>query len=189
VGGKMKNYFEYPIVPALRDEQQIKKALSCKATSVFLLTGDIVDLQQIIQTFHNSSKFVFVHIDLVKGLGRDEAAVNFLKYQLKADGLITTKGNLVNMAKKIGLISIQRIFLLDSQSLITGIAQAKSHKPEYVEVLPGLIPDLLKQINDETSISVITGGLIKTVDQAKFALARGAIAVSTSEDSLWNISI
>jgi glycerol uptake operon antiterminator len=126
---------------------------------------------------------------LVKGLGRDEAAVNFLKYQLRADGLITTKGNLVNMAKKIGLISIQRIFLLDSQSLITGIAQAKSHKPEYVEVLPGLIPDLLKQINDETSISVITGGLIKTVDQAKFALARGAIAVSTSEDSLWNISI
>ncbi|HEY8542605.1 MAG TPA: glycerol-3-phosphate responsive antiterminator [Pseudothermotoga sp.] len=185
----MINYFEFPIVPAIREDTSIQKALSCKATSAFLLTGDIMELGQIIQLFHNSGKYVFVHIDLVKGLGKDEAALKFLKIQLRADGVITTKGNLVTFAKKIDLVPIQRIFLLDSQSLVTGIQQAKSHTPDYIEVLPGLLPDLIKQIKDETKIPVITGGLIKTINQVKEALVKGATAVSTSEESLWNISL
>ncbi|MFN3284052.1 MAG: glycerol-3-phosphate responsive antiterminator, partial [Pseudothermotoga sp.] len=145
----MTNYFAFPVVPAVREDTSIEKVLSSKATSVFLLTGDIMELGQVIQLFHNSDKFVFVHIDLVKGLGKDEAALKFLKLQLKADGVITTKGNLVSFAKKIDLVPIQRIFLLDSQSLATGIQQVKSHLPEYIEVLPGLLPDLIKQIRDE----------------------------------------
>lgn len=185
----MTNYFAFPVVPAVREDTSIEKVLSSKATSVFLLTGDIMELGQVIQLFHNSGKFVFVHIDLVRGLGKDEAALKFLKLQLKADGVITTKGNLVSFAKKIDLVPIQRIFLLDSQSLATGIQQVKSHLPEYIEVLPGLLPDLIKQIRDETKTPIITGGLIKTMNQVKEALIKGAIAVSTSEESLWNISL
>ncbi len=185
----MTNYFAFPVVPAVREDTSIEKVLSSKATSVFLLTGDIMELGQVIQLFHNIGKFVFVHIDLVKGLGKDEAALKFLKLQLKADGVITTKGNLVSFAKKIDLVPIQRIFLLDSQSLATGIQQVKSHLPEYIEVLPGLLPDLIKQIRDETKIPIITGGLIKTMNQVKEALIKGATAVSTSEESLWNISL
>lgn len=185
----MTNYFAFPVVPAIREDTSIQKVLSSRATSVFLLTGDIIELGQVIQLFHNSGKFVFVHIDLVKGLGKDEAALKFLKVQLKADGVITTKGNLVSFAKKIDLVPIQRIFLLDSQSLITGIQQVKSHCPDYIEVLPGLLPELIKQIKDETKTPIITGGLIKTVNQVREALIKGATAVSTSEESLWNISI
>lgn len=185
----MMNYFGFPVVPAIREDTQIQKVLLSKATSVFLLTGDIMELGQIIQLLHNSGKYVFVHIDLVKGLGKDEAALKFLKVQLKADGVITTKGNLVSYAQKINLVPIQRIFLLDSQSLITGIQQAKSHKPDYIEVLPGLLPDLIKQIRDETGIPVITGGLVKTIEQVREVLYKGATAVSTSQESLWNISI
>lgn len=185
----MTNYFAFPVVPAVREDTSIEKVLLSKATSVFLLTGDIMELGQVIQLFHNSGKFVFVHIDLVRGLGKDEAALKFLKLQLKADGVITTKGNLVSFAKKIDLVPIQRIFLLDSQSLATGIQQVKSHLPEYIEVLPGLLPDLIKQIRDETKTPIITGGLIKTMNQVKEALIKGATAVSTSEESLWNISL
>ncbi|MGB9820271.1 MAG: glycerol-3-phosphate responsive antiterminator [Pseudothermotoga sp.] len=185
----MKDYFRFPVVPAVREDTQIQKVLTSKATSVFLLTGDIMELQQVIQLFHSTNKYVFLHIDLVKGLGKDEAALKFLKVQLKADGVITTKGNLVSFAKKIDLVPIQRIFLLDSQSLTTGIQQAKSHCPDYIEVLPGLLPDLIKRIREETKIPVITGGLVKTIGQIKEALSNGAIAVSTSEESLWNISL
>jgi len=185
----MTNYFAFPIVPAIREDSQIQRALSSKASSVFLLTGDIMELSQVIQLFHNSGKYVFVHIDLVKGLGKDEPALKFLKVQLKADGVITTRGNLVSYAKKINLIPIQRIFLIDSQSLITGIQQAKSHNPDYIEVLPGLLPDLIKQIKEETGIALITGGLVKSLDQVKEALSKGATAVSTSQESLWNIAI
>ncbi|MBC7123326.1 glycerol-3-phosphate responsive antiterminator [Pseudothermotoga hypogea] len=184
-----EKYFAHPVVPALRSEEQLQKAAESMATSVFLLYGDLMSLKNVVKYLHDHGKRVFVHLDLIKGLGKDESAVEYLKTQILADGMITTKGNLITVAKKVGLVPIQRIFLLDSQSLTTGIAQIKSHRPDYIEVLPGLIPDLIQQIVQETGISVITGGLIKTVQQAMEALKKGAMAVSTSEESLWNLKL
>lgn len=185
----MKEYlFSYPIVPAIRENTNIQKALESKASSVFLLAGDITDLKRVIELFHRMSKYVFVHLDLIKGLGKDEAAVRYLKIELRADGLITTKGNLVDVARKVELIPIQRIFLLDSQSVETGIAQVKHHQPDYIEILPGLLPDSIRLIREQTKIPIITGGLVKTLDQVRQALNAGAVAVSTSSESLWNLT-
>jgi glycerol uptake operon antiterminator len=177
--------FAHPIVPALRSEEQLQRAAESVATSVFLLYGDLMNLKYL----HDHGKQVFVHLDLIKGLGKDESAVEYLKAQILADGMITTKGNLITVAKKVGLVPIQRVFLLDSQSLATGIAQIKTHRPDYIEVLPGLIPDLIQQIVQETGIPVITGGLVKTPQQVLEALRKGAVAVSTSEESLWNLKL
>ncbi|KAF2958336.1 antiterminator [Thermotoga sp. Ku-13t] len=186
---KNEKYFAYPIVPALRNDEKLHRAADSPATSVFLLYGDLLELKRIVEFFHQRGKRVFVHLDLVKGLGKDESAVEYLKVEVGADGVITTKGNLIDVAKKVGLIPIQRVFLLDSQSLTTGISQVKTHRPEYIEVLPGLIPDLIQQILQETGIPVITGGLVKTAQQVLEALRKGAIAVSTSEESLWNLKL
>ncbi|WP_241240541.1 glycerol-3-phosphate responsive antiterminator [Thermotoga sp. Ku-13t] len=188
-GMKNEKYFAYPIVPALRNDEKLHRAADSPATSVFLLYGDLLELKRIVEFFHQRGKRVFVHLDLVKGLGKDESAVEYLKVEVGADGVITTKGNLIDVAKKVGLIPIQRVFLLDSQSLTTGISQVKTHRPEYIEVLPGLIPDLIQQILQETGIPVITGGLVKTAQQVLEALRKGAIAVSTSEESLWNLKL
>lgn len=188
-GMKNEKYFAYPIVPALRSDEKLHRAADGLATSVFLLYGDLLELKRVVEFFHQHGKKVFVHLDLVKGLGKDESAVEYLKVEVGADGVITTKGNLIDVAKKVGLIPIQRVFLLDSQSLATGISQVKTHRPEYIEVLPGLIPDLIQQILQETGIPVITGGLVKTAQQVLEALRKGAIAVSTSEESLWNLKL
>lgn len=189
----MKNdvvkYFAHPIVPALRSEEKLRCAAESLATSVFLLYGDLLNLKHLVEYFHEHGKSVFIHLDLVRGLGKDESAVEYLKVEIMADGIITTKGNLVDVARKIGLVPIQRIFLLDSQSLLTGIAQIKMHRPDYIEVLPGLIPDLIEQVSKETNIPVITGGLIKTAAQVFEALKKGAVAISTSEESLWNLKL
>jgi glycerol uptake operon antiterminator len=181
--------FAHPIVPALRSEEQLQRAAESVATSVFLLYGDLMNLKNVVKYLHDHGKQVFVHLDLIKGLGKDESAVEYLKAQILADGMITTKGNLITVAKKVGLVPIQRVFLLDSQSLATGIAQIRTHRPDYIEVLPGLIPDLIQQIVQETGIPVITGGLVKTPQQVLEALRKGAVAVSTSEESLWNLKL
>lgn len=188
-GMKNEKYFAYPIVPALRSDEKLRRAAESMATSVFLLYGDLLELKRVVEFFHQHGKKIFVHLDLVKGLGKDESAIEYLKFEVAADGVITTKGNLIDVAKKVGLIPIQRVFLLDSQSLATGILQVKTHRPEYIEVLPGLIPDLVQQILQETGIPVITGGLVKTAQQVLEALRKGAIAVSTSEESLWNLKL
>lgn len=179
--------FSYPIVPAIRNLKKIKKILETNASSVFLLEGDIFSMKNSTKILKNSGKFVFVHFDLINGLGRDEASVNLVKEYIGADGIITTRSNLIEFANKLGLISIQRIFLIDSKAVETGIQQIKKHKANFVEVMPGLLPFLIKKIKDEIEQPIIAGGLVSTEDQVKSALEAGAIAISTSKEELWKL--
>lgn len=54
------------------------------------------------------------------------------------DGVITTKPSLIKVIKNEGLIAIQRLFMLDSRSLETGIKSILEDKPHAVEIMPGL---------------------------------------------------
>lgn len=58
-------------------------------------------------------------------------------------------------------------------------------QPDYIELLPGIIPSMIQEIYERTQIPVITGGLVRTVDNIEEALAGGAIAVTTSNKKLW----
>jgi len=179
--------FSYPIVPAIRNLRKIKKIINTKANSVFLLEGDIFSMKNSTKVLKESGKFVFVHLDLVSGLGRDEASVKLVKEYIGADGIITTRSNLIEIANKLGLMTVQRIFLIDSKAVETGIQQIKKHNANFVEIMPGLIPDLIKRIKEEIKQSIIAGGLVSTEEQVKSALEAGAVAISTSKEELWNI--
>ncbi|ABR30480.1 glycerol-3-phosphate responsive antiterminator [Thermosipho melanesiensis BI429] len=179
--------FVYPIVPAIRDLKFVEKIVQIPVSSVFLLEGDIFNTQNATQKLKENGKKVFVHIDLINGLGRDEASVKLVKEFVCADGIITTRSNLIVFANRIGLMTVQRIFLIDSKAVETGIQQIKKHKANFVEVLPGLIPDMIRFIKQSVEQPIISGGLVSTENQVKKILAAGAIAVSTSKENLWNI--
>lgn len=53
-------------------------------------------------------------------------------------------------------------------------------------MLPGIVPQFIKKINEETGIPVIAGGLIYEVDEVKMILEAGAKAITTSRENLWN---
>ncbi len=57
-----------------------------------------------------------MHIDLVDGLTNREIVLEYLKEKTKFDGIISTKAQTVKSAKKLGLVAIQRVFILDSLS-------------------------------------------------------------------------
>lgn len=178
------------IIPAIREEKKISYALKSPSPWVFLLYGNICDLEDVVNSFHKVNKKVFVHLDLVQGLGKEEASIIFLKRKVNIDGIITTKGNLIEIAKKEKIITILRIFLLDSLAVTTGLEQAKTHKPHFVELLPGVIPTAISKVVSELrkfEIPVLTGGLVKTKEEVEKAIQAGALGVSTSEVSLWEI--
>ncbi|SHH56720.1 glycerol-3-phosphate responsive antiterminator [Thermosipho atlanticus] len=179
--------FIYPIVPAIRDLRKANKIINTKASSVFLLEGDIFEIKEAIDILKRNGKNTFVHVDLINGIGRDEAGVRLVKEFLGADGIITTRSNLISIAKKLGLMTIQRIFLIDSKAVETGIQQIKKHKVNFVEVLPGLIPELVRFIKEKIEQPIISGGLVTTEEQVKNILDAGAVAVSTSKEDLWNM--
>ena len=61
-------------------------------------------------------------------------------------------------------------------------------RPDAVEIMPGIIPRVIKRIKSEIpEIPIIAGGLIESKEDIMDVLKSGGIAVSTSKESLWDI--
>jgi len=175
-----------PIIAAIRDPINLNKCILSKCKVIFLLHTNILTINNEINLIKKANKYVFVHIDLIEGLGKDEKAVDYLNI-LGADGIISTRNNLISYAKQIGLKTIHRIFLLDSMSILSGIKLVQNSQPDFVEVLPGVIPKAINNISKVVEIPIIAGGMIETKEEVISALSSGAVAVSTSNISLFNL--
>jgi glycerol uptake operon antiterminator len=93
------------------------------------------------------------------------------------------------LAQQERLASIQRIFVLDSESQKGGLRTIEESDPDALEVLPGLIlPKIIKKILMITSIPVIAGGLITHEEESREILTSGAVGVSTTSSHLFDYS-
>lgn len=177
---------EHPIIASIRNDADLGSALNTQVAALFILYGDIFNLPQIMKEAKNHNKLVFLHMDLIKGIGRDREGVIYLAKKELCNGIVTTKNNLINIAKKEGLITIQRLFLLDSAALKTGEQILKHNQPDAVEILPGIAaPYFIEHIYKKMLCPVIAGGLISNQTEIEKLLQRGVLAVSTSKKELW----
>ncbi|HDP36577.1 MAG TPA: glycerol-3-phosphate responsive antiterminator [Candidatus Atribacteria bacterium] len=182
-----RDYFrEHPIIASIRNDTDFEYALNSKVAALFILYGDIFNLPQIMKECKKYNKLVFLHMDLVKGIGRDREGVIYLAKKELCNGILTTKSNLIEVAKKEGLIAIQRLFLLDSAALKTGEQLLKRNQPDAVEILPGIAaPYFIEHIYKELLCPVIAGGLISGKSEIEELFQKGVLAVSTSKKELW----
>ena len=178
---------ENPVIAALRNNDDLSKAISSNAKVVFILYGNIMTVKDICEKLKAVNKLVFIHIDMLEGLKGDFVGLEFIKKFIQPHGIITTKVNNVKYAKQLGLITIQRIFVIDSLSLETGAKNIKDASPNAVEVMPGVENKIINRLQSKVRVPVIAGGLITEKKDAMEALASGAIAVSTSASELWNM--
>ena len=177
---------EHPIIAAVRDDAGLKTALAAPVGVIFLLSSDISRIEAVGATVAAAGKLLFIHLDFVDGLGKDETGLSFLVHHAKPTGVISTRTGLVQAARRAGVIPLQRLFLLDSQSLNTGLEAARNSKAEVVEVLPGIVPRAIGAVRSQLPNSlIIAGGLVRTEKEAAKALTAGAVGVSTSCTALW----
>ncbi len=194
MGNLRERFFETlktrPVIAGLRESARVEAAIGRGVAVLFILGEDIFALQDSVAKAHADGRLILAHVDLIKGVGRDEAGVRFLARNLGVDGILTTRSNLISPAKREGLIAVQRLFVLDSESLEAGLPTVQKAGPDAVEVLPGVIlPSLGQQLAARGALPpVIAGGLIRTPSQVEAVLAAGAVAVSTSEATLWSYS-
>ncbi len=176
-----------PVIAGLRDSGQVAIAIRHGVGVLFILGEDIFALQDSVTKAHAEGRLIFAHVDLIKGVGRDEAGIRFLAKHVGVDGILTTRSNLVSPARREGLIAVQRLFVLDSESLTAGLPTVEKAAPDAVEVLPGVIlPTIAQELAARGALPpLIAGGLIRTAVQVEAVLGAGAVAVSTSETSLW----
>lgn len=174
-----------PIIVAVRDPKDLPAALASSQPTVFLLSADIGNVVELVYSVRSKGKDVFVHFDLISGLGRDHQALKWLSEMAEPTGIITTRAPLIAHAKGLGLVTIQRTFLVDSQSVSLTLEQVRRVSPDFLEVMPGIAPEGIRMLAGQAGCPVIAGGLIRTVAQIRAALAAGAVAISTSDQALW----
>ena len=177
-----------PLIAAFRSVENIRWPELDQVAVVFILGGTIFDLHGIVEKAREFGKILFVDIDLLKGIGKDASGVRFLSKESHVDGVITTRSNLIKNIQKEGLFAVQRLFVLDSESLAGGLGVIEKSAPDAMEVLPGLIlPKIMQRIRLATSIPVIAGGLITEEGEVRQILDSGALGISTTWSSLFGI--
>ncbi len=174
-----------PVIAAIKNDNGLLKCKKSKSTVAFILYGNINNISDIVTKAKNANKLAFVHIDLIEGLSSKEAAVDYIKQNTDAIGIISTKANLIKYAKSLGFITVQRFFILDSLAIENVLRNDKQSHADFIEILPGLMPKIIKKLSHKLKHPIIAGGLISDEDDVKTALNAGALGVSTTCEDMW----
>jgi glycerol uptake operon antiterminator len=175
-----------PVITTLVNAEELPAILETGSNIVFILKSDIFMIESIVEEIRDAGKLSFIHFDLVEGIGKDKMGVAYLANKIGIDGIVTTKNNIINEAKKLDLLTVQRLFVFDSVSLENGIKMTKSSQPDSIEVLPGMVCQrIMDRIRKEVDVPVIAGGLMIDLGDFNAALKSGVIGISTSSKELW----
>lgn len=177
---------ESPVIAAVKDEAGLEKSLVTDCKIIFILFGNICNITTIVEKIKSKNKLAIVHADLIQGLSAKLEAIDYIKNKVEADGIISTKGNLVKHASDIGLISILRNFIIDSMAMENVKKQAALACPYMVEIMPGIMPEIIGKLKSEIKLPLIAGGLISDKKDVIAALSAGADAVSSTKAEIWN---
>lgn len=174
-----------PVIAAVKDMEGLEKCLQSELKIVFILFGDVCSIPIITQKIKAAGKIAMVHIDLVAGLSAKEISVDFIKNNTVADGIISTKMNIIKRAKELAMYTVYRVFVIDSMALSGIEHQQQTIRADMIEVLPGVMPKIIKRICKMSSRPVIAGGLISDKTDVIEALEAGAISISTTNQKVW----
>lgn len=180
---------EFTVIPSVRNLRYFDDSLKTSSKIIFLSEAHIGSLASLVKKCHEKRKIVFVNVDLIGGISKDQLGIKFLKDIFKVDGIISASSRHLNMAKNEQLFTIQRFFLLDSRAFASSMDALKSSKIDAVEILPGpMAPSVVDAIKVRRNIPLLAGGFIRTVDSLKEIYQAGFMGVTTSERNLWDVS-
>lgn len=171
-----------PVVAAIADDKW-EAALASPARVLFYLSAQLLTIEQRVQQAHDAGKIIFVHIDLAEGIGKDRVGIRYLA-QIGVDGILSTRAQLIRIAKDLDLLTVQRFFALDSKGMENIEEMLRNTNPHLMEIMPGVIGKAIIRFS-HGHVPVIAGGLIQTKAEVTEALRSGAAAVSTGQKELW----
>lgn len=181
----MSVFSKRKVCAAVRTKEDFNYSLESDVDVVFLLYSNIMTMKDYVYRAHKAGKIIFIHMDFVEGVGKDRGGLAYLK-SIGVDGILTTKTNMIRPAKDIGLITVQRFFIVDSHSVDTAVESIRIAKPDVVEIMPGVVEKKIKEFAEKVSMEILAGGLIEFKEDVDIAIEAGATAVSTADRELWN---
>ena len=128
---------QMPVIAAVQ-ENGWKDAIESPAKVIFSLKANLMTVKERIAEAHEHGKLIFVHLDLAEGIGKDKTGVEFLA-SCGADGILTTRGNLIDSLDKN--ISIpQQVFVYNNITNTVNVRLVETGIQDManIEVIKGL---------------------------------------------------
>ncbi|MBS7344780.1 MAG: glycerol-3-phosphate responsive antiterminator [Caryophanon sp.] len=175
------------VIPAARTIKQFDQLLKSPFEYIVVLEVNLGHLRSLKQEADRHQKKLIVHADLIHGLKTDNFGADYLCNDIRPAAIISTRSNIILKAKSRGIIAIQRVFLIDTIALEKSYSLIEQTQPDYIELLPGIIPAMIQEVYAKTHIPIITGGLIRTAEEAQVAIDAGAVSITTSNAEIWRI--
>lgn len=179
------------IIPAVKHMDDLAEVLMLPGLPViFLLGGDINTLGSALTLAGKyPHKYLFAHLDLLNGIGKDEAGVRYLK-DMGLEGIVSVKWQLLQYAKKHKMLTVLRLFMIDSEALCSGLKMIPKVTPDAIEILPASVPPyVIGEFRKVTDLCILGGGLLRSEEDARLALSHGLTAVTASRRNIWNMKL
>ncbi|MEB2419303.1 glycerol-3-phosphate responsive antiterminator [Citrobacter sp. R-1.5.2] len=177
-----------PVIMAIYGIEQLKTALSSKAEVCIIANIDLIKLHPVIELLSKAGKYVIVNIDSCNGLSQDKGGIDYVA-ETGAMGLLSTRLQTVQRAKKCGLVTMQKIFVTDRSTWLRSLKAVEQSEPDYVQLMPAQMLPLLPQADRNVLPPIVASGFVCNEEHAQTALLHGAIAVSSSDSALWDIDL
>ena len=124
------------------------------------------------------------------GMGKANAAATtqVLITKFGAEKIIFSgiAGNMIQRAKELQMITVFRVFVIDSMAL-DSLLGVKNLRPDAIDILPGLMPGIIRKVRALTGLPVLAGGLITEKQEVLQALDAGALAISSTAPAVWQM--
>ncbi len=176
---------EHQTIAAVQKEADLDAALRGDVNVVFLLTGSLLNIHELTRRVQDAGKHVFLHMEFIEGIAADRSGVAYVAQHVRPTGIISTKSAIIKAAKDSGLLAIQRIFLIDRNAVQRGIKAVEQSSPDAIEVMPGIMPRIIREMTNLTPLPIIAGGLVGNRQEIDEGLTAGALAVSVGSPELW----
>jgi glycerol uptake operon antiterminator len=182
--------FAKPVIPVI-SELPARRDLLATASCVILQGTTLVDLPRLVDAFSKpplDDILLLVHIDLIAGLENNEVALDFLAQLPRIQGVVTIHHHLIAPAKRLGFVSVLRIFLSDSRALERGVKIIAKWHPDVVDILPHAAAILVADEFRSCGIPCIAGGLCRRDEEVRGVLASGYRAATSTRPGMWQLN-
>ncbi|MCL2786901.1 MAG: glycerol-3-phosphate responsive antiterminator [Micrococcales bacterium] len=175
----------HPIIASVKDAESLDLALDGPTQVLFLMYGELLDLEATVERIRGAGRTVFVDVDLLEGFAGRPVVIDLVQAS-QADGIVSAKTSMVKAAKDHGLTAGHRFVLADTRTYRSIPTAIEASGADFIEAQPGCVPRLISWLREEIPVPIVAGGLVFDRQDVRAALDAGALAVATSNARLWD---
>ena len=175
-----------PVIPEIKNDEWLEALKESDSDIAYVLYGDICTIADIVERVRGSGKRAIIHVDMIVGLSAKEISVDFIKKYTEAEGIISMKPAMIKRANELGMFTIQRFYMMDGFTYANIEKHVKNCNPDVVEFLPAGLYKVMKYLAETIKKPIVASGLTQDKEDIIGALKAGAIAVATTNRSLWD---